>query len=429
MVMEHKNWLKRKPERMLDWLLIVFAGIAFYMVLSNGGYVLGLLEKFMAILTPFAAGIVIAYIINPVVVWSHKHICRSHPRLKWLAMLIGYIVALVVVAVMTYLISEQVLKAIYKFSENFGGYQNELVAMLTSLGEWEHWPENLDVSVVTDYVSDLSNIAKTLINWLTEQVNKIDTIFSNVKDTFVMTFTSIASSIYLLSQKEKLLRHTKILTRAFLPRKLASNVLRICHKANRNLSGFFSGKIIDSAIIGVLTYVCMMIFGMREFAPVISIIVGVTNIIPVFGPFIGAVPGILLLLFTEPLHALGFAALILVIQQLDGNVIGPKILGDAIGVDALWVLVSIVVGGELLGLPGMVIGVPAFATVMSVVKELAEWCLRNKGIDKNGTPLPEGVEVADPFAEDRPHDDDDDKPAGNGLLHRIPFRRKMRMKS
>ena len=428
MVMEHKNWLRRKPERNMDWLLIVFASITFFMILSNGGYVLGLLEQFMSILTPFAAGIVIAYIINPVVVWSHKHICRSHPKLKWLSMLIGYIVAIVVVAVMTYLISEQVVKAIYKFSENFSGYQNDLVAMLTTLGEWEHWPENLDVTVVTDYVSDLSNIAKTLINWLTEQVDKVDTIFGNVKDTFVLTFTAIASSIYLLSQKEKLLRHTKILVRAFLPRKLASNVLRICHKANRNLSGFFSGKIIDSAIIGVLTYVCMMIFGMREFAPVISIIVGVTNIIPVFGPFIGAVPGLLLLLFTEPLHALGFAVLILVIQQLDGNVIGPKILGDAIGVDALWVLVSIVVGGELLGLPGMVIGVPAFATVMSVVKETAEWCLRYKGIGKDGKPLPAGTEVADPFAEDRPHDDDD-QPAGNGLLHRIPFRRKNRMKS
>ena len=86
-------------------------------------------------------------------------------------------------------------------------------------------------------------------------------------------------------------------------------------------------------------------------------------------------------------------------------------------------------GGELLGLPGMVIGVPAFATVMSVVKETAEWCLRYKGIDKEGKLLPEGTEVADPFAEDRPHDDDDDRPAGNGLLHRIPFRRKTRMKA
>ena len=132
--------------------------------------------------------------------------------------------------------------------------------------------------------------------------------------------------------------------------------------------------------------------------------------------------------------------LILIIQQLDGNVIGPKILGDAIGVDALWVLVSIVIGGELLGLPGMVIGVPAFATMMSVVKELAEWCLRYQGIDKNGNPLREGETPPDPFAADEPTGGDDadgedgDKPDEEPKrpLIRIPFRRterKHRMRS
>jgi predicted PurR-regulated permease PerM len=258
--------------------------------------------------------------------------------------------------------------------------------MLEDLANWEHLPESFDLTAAKDYVGDLSNIAKTLIGWLTEQVNKLDLIFTNVKDTFVLAFTAIASSVYLLTQKNKLLRHMKILTRAFLPRRAASNVLRICHQANRNLTGFFTGKIIDSAIIGVLTFICMTIFRMH-FAPVISIIVGITNIIPVFGPFIGAVPGVLILLFIEPVQALGFMLLILVIQQLDGNVIGPKILGDSIGISALWVLFSIVVCGDLFGLPGMVIGVPLFATLLSLVKEFAEWCLRWRGIDKEGCPV------------------------------------------
>ena len=392
--MEQKKtpWIRKKPESALDWMLIVGAAITFYMVLNNAGYVVGLLEGFISILTPFAAGIVIAYIINPVVVWSHKHICRSHPKLHWLSMLIGYIVAIAVVGVMAYLITTQVITAITTFSANLSAYQANLLSMLDELGEWEMLPEDFEVAPIKEYVGDLSKIAKSLTDWLLTQVNKLDSLFIDVKDTFVLAFTAIASSIYLLSQKEKLLRHAKILTRAFLPRRLANNVLRICHKANRNLSGFFSGKIIDSAIIGVLTYVCMLIFGM-QFAPVISIIVGVTNIIPVFGPFIGAIPGVLLLLFVDPVQALGFAILILVIQQLDGNFIGPTILGDSVGVDALWVLVSIVIGGELMGLPGMVIGVPAFATVMSVVKEAAEWCLRYQGIDKDGNPLPEGGEL------------------------------------
>ncbi|MBQ3485234.1 MAG: AI-2E family transporter [Clostridia bacterium] len=381
--MERKKWLRRKPESMLDWLVIVFAAITFYMVLNNGGYVLGLLQGLMNILTPFAAGVVIAYIINPVVNWSYKYICRSHPRLHWLAMLIGYIVAFLILFLLAFLIATQVVTAIEAFGANLSGYQANLKNMLLELQP--HLPESLDVQLIIEYLDDLTKIVQELIKLALGSGDQIMGFFNNAVDTFVLVFTALASSVYLLTQKNKLLRHVKILTRAFLPRRVAANVLRICQQANRNLTGFFTGKIIDSAIIGLLTFVCMTIFGMH-FAPVISIIVGITNIIPVFGPFIGAVPGILILLFIEPMQALGFAVLILIIQQLDGNVIGPKILGDSIGISALWVLVAIVVGGDLFGLPGMVVGVPVFATLLSIVKEFAEWCLRYRGIDKEGNP-------------------------------------------
>lgn len=382
--MERKKWLRRKPETMLDWIIIVFAAIVFYMVLYNGGYVLGLLQGAINLLTPFAAGIVIAYVINPVVVWSYKYICRSHPRLHWLAMLIGYIVAFLILFLLVYLIATQVVTAIETFAANLNTYQANLIRMLRELQP--HLPESMDVDLVIEYLDDLTKIIQELIKLLLGSGDQLMSFFNDAVDTFVLVFTALASSVYLLTQKEKLLRHMKILTRAFLPQRVANNVLRTCHQANRNLSGFFTGKIIDSVIIGVLTFLLMTIFGMH-FAPVISIIVGITNIIPVFGPFIGAVPGILILLFIDPIQALGFAVLILFIQQLDGNIIGPKILGDSIGISALWVLVSIVVCGDLFGLPGMVIGVPLFATLMSIVKEFAEWCLRYQGIDKEGNPL------------------------------------------
>lgn len=382
--MERKKWLKKKPESMLDWLIIIFAAITFYMVLYNGGYVLGLLQGAIDLLTPFAAGIVIAYVINPVVVWSYKYICRSHPRLHWLAMLIGYIVAFLIVFLLTYLIATQVVTAIETFAANLNTYQANLIRMLRELQP--HLPETVDVNLVIEYLDDLTKIVQELIKLLLGSGDQLMSFFNDAVDTFVLIFTALASSVYLLTQKENLLRHMKILTRAFLPQRVANNVLRICHQANRNLTGFFTGKIIDSAIIGVLTFVMMTIFGMH-FAPVISIIVGITNIIPVFGPFIGAIPGILILLFIDPIQALGFTVLILFIQQLDGNIIGPKILGDSIGISALWVLVSIVVCGDLFGLPGMVIGVPLFATLMSIVKEFAEWCLRYQGIDKDGNAL------------------------------------------
>ena len=382
---QKRKWMRRKPETMLDWMIIIFSAIAFYMVLNKGGFVLGMLGGVVDILAPFAGGVVIAYIINPMDAWIMKNIFRRNRKLHWLSMLIAYLVTLVLVIGLVYLIVTQVFDSMRTFASNLPGYTKNLEAFLLSLTE--RWPDLQPyLATAMEYVQDLSMIVSDLLKMAFNYVPQIMNYFSDVTSTFVAVFTALASSIYLLTQKNKLLRHARILTRAFLPRNVAETTLRICSTANKNLSGFFTGKIIDSAIIGVLTYVCMFIFGM-PYAPLISIIVGVTNIIPVFGPFIGAVPGIIILLFLDPGQALGFAFLILIIQQLDGNVIGPKILGDSIGISALWVLFSIVVFGDLFGLVGMVIGVPVFATLLGLVKEFAEWCLRYRGIDKEGRPL------------------------------------------
>lgn len=409
-VMEQKKWYQRKPETILDWLLIIFSSIALYIFCINFAKVRAIAAQLLDILAPFAAGIVIAYIVNPIVEWTHKHILRSNPKLRWLAMLVGYIVAVAIVVAMVYLIVTQVFKGISEFASGLPRYANELKLYL--IDNESRLPEWLPAQQIIHYLSNLADLVEELLTWVMttvldtkenlsyEQVitGAIEQTIGSISSIFMDVFTALAASIYLLIQKRKLLRHAGILTRAFLPRRVANNVLRICEQANRNLSGFFTGKIIDSAIIGVLTFLLMTLFKMK-FAPVISIIVGITNIIPVFGPFIGAVPGIILLLFVEPLDALGFAVLILFIQQLDGNFIGPTILGDAIGIDALWILVSIVVGGALFGLVGMVVGVPVFATMYSVLKEFAEWSLKRKGIDKNGNPLGEAAPaVAAPAA-------------------------------
>ena len=382
---QQKKWIRRKPETMLDWMIIIFAAIAFYMVLNKGGFVLGLLDGVVDMLAPFAAGVVIAYAINPIDMWLMKVVFRGQKKLHWLSMLISFLLAIVLVVGLIYLIVTQVFASMRTFASNLGGYTKNLEAALLALTQ--RWPDLQPyLATAIEYVQDLSKIVGDLLGVAMGYIPQLMSYFSDVTSTFVAVFTALASSIYLLTQKDKLLRHARILTRAFLPRSAAETFLRICHTANRNLSGFFTGKIIDSAIIGLLTYVCMLLFGM-PYAPLISIIVGITNIIPVFGPFIGAVPGIIILLFLEPIQALWFALLILVIQQLDGNVIGPKILGDSIGISALWVLFSIVVFGDLFGLVGMVIGVPLFATLLSLVKEFAEWCLRYRGIDKEGRPL------------------------------------------
>ena len=148
------------------------------------------------------------------------------------------------------------------------------------------------------------------------------------------------------------------------------------------------------------TFVLMKILGI-SYAPLISVVIGITNIIPVFGPFIGAIPSVVILLFIDPLEALEFLILILIIQQVDGNFLGPKILGQSIGISALWVLFSIVLGGDLLGVVGMVIGVPVFATFYTLMKELVQWCLAQRGIDAEGHLL-EQERNPDPMDSARP---------------------------
>jgi len=144
-------------------------------------------------------------------------------------------------------------------------------------------------------------------------------------------------------------------------------------------SKFIGGKILDSAIIGILTFIILTIFKM-PYVLLISVIIGVTNIIPFFGPFIGGIPSAIIILFASPIQALWFIIIIIVIQQIDGNIIGPKILGDSIGISAFWILFSLLVAAKFMGVVGMIIGVPLFAIIYSIIKEVVEDKLRKKGL-------------------------------------------------
>lgn len=408
--MDEKKWLRRKPQTNLDYLAIVLIAVAFYMLLMNAQTFLNTLGGVLNILSPFAGGVVIAYCLNPIVKVLMKHVFRGKQKLLGLAMLIAYLVGLAIVVLLMVLIVPQTISSIMMFYQNFDGYAKNLMAMLQDLdARYPSVDLSLTITAVENLNATMSDLLAIVVKAVTDRVPQIIGYVSGMATSLVAVFTAIFSSIYLLLQKDQLLRHARVLTRAFLPKTAAETTLRICHDANRNFGGFFAGKIVDSAIIGVMTFVSMQLLGL-SYAPLISIIVGITNIIPVFGPFIGAVPGALILLFLEPVQALIFLVLILVIQQLDGNVIGPMILGDSIGISALWVLFSIVVGGDLFGLVGMVVGVPLFATLYGILRSAARHCLREKGYtDVEGS-------VSASVAGDEVQDDPKDSPARMSML-------------
>ena len=385
--MNEKHIWSKRPESMLDWFCVVGACIAFYLLLNNLGYFLGRIGIFINILSPFAGGIVIAYILDPMVKFFYTRLFKEKKGTRGFAILLAYAVAILLLMLLAWLVVPQIVNSIGMLFTNFPSYIQGVQEMLLYV-QSEY---GIDLQQATKMLDDSEAMVKEIYAMATNAMPQIVASIGSVASNFVAIFTSIAASIYMLADKDHLLHQLRTLAHAFLPEKVASNTLRICHYANVNFTGFFVGKIIDSAIIGVITFVAMTILRL-DFAVLISVFIGITNIIPVFGPFIGAIPSVFILLLIDPLQAVIFCVLILIIQQLDGNFIGPKILGSSIGISALWILFSIVVGGDLFGIVGMVVGVPVFATLYGLAQEFVHYALDKRGIDSEGNPVEHEVE-------------------------------------
>jgi len=186
-------------------------------------------------------------------------------------------------------------------------------------------------------------------------------------------------SVYLLFDKDRFRALGRKVVYSIFHGPRANRTLELARRADTIFGRFLSGKILDSFIIGILTYIILLIFKM-PFPILISFIIGVTNIIPFFGPFIGAVPGVFIIAIVSPIQALWFIVIVILLQQFDGNILGPKILGDSLGISAFWILFSLLIAGKLLGFVGLIIGVPLFVFIYSIIKDNVERRLAKKGL-------------------------------------------------
>lgn len=395
--MSKKVWLNKKPDTVLDWIGIVFASIGFYLLLGNLDFFFNMGSSVLSILSPFAGGILLAYMLDPIVRYvSHKFL-HDNKKMRWIAIVAAYIVAVLLIVALVSLVVPQIVSSVTMLFNNIPGYiqnvQDTLLYLQANYG--------VDLTRVLEMLDDYEAMLGQIYGMLTNMAPQIMGYVGSFASNTVAIFTAVASSVYMLADKDRLLYQLRMLAHAFLPREVAANTLRICKLANQNFSGFFVGKIVDSVIIWLITFIIMQLLRMN-FAPLISVVVGVTNIIPVFGPFIGAVPGLVILLFVDPVQALEFLVLIIVIQQVDGNFIGPKILGQSIGLSALWVLFSIILGGDLFGVVGMVLGVPVFATFYALLRQAVYFCLERRGLNPDGTPVEGTAEAPAPQEEPVP---------------------------
>ena len=373
----------------LTLLSVVLASILFAVVFINLPGFFRALSALTAVLSPLLYGAVFAFLLNPIVVFVDKRLPRllakklKKPEMvKKLSRVTGIVIALTFGGVMVYgllyLLLPQLYDSILSIVGNLSSYFSTLEAWVLGLlednpelrGTVENALESLYAYVQNwlsqDFLSDLQK----LMTGLTSSVMLVLRELMNI-------IIGVVASVYILWSKDTFRAQAKKLTVCLFRPERADRILYIGRRTHRIFNGFVVGKIIDSLIIGVLCYIGMLILRL-PYPMLIATVVGVTNIIPFFGPFIGAIPSAVLILLVSPLQCVYFLLFILALQQLDGNVIGPRILGDSTGISGFWVLVSITVAGNLFGFAGMLLGVPVFAVCYTLLKEWMTATLQKK---------------------------------------------------
>lgn len=375
-----KKWLDRVPRTTGDFLRLALGVALIFGLVWQLPTLAGGLGKFFSILSPFAWGIVLAYVLDiPTRFFAEK---LFHGK-RGVAVVLSYILLFGVVALLLSLVVPQLAASISSFVASLSTYEEDIQNTLT----WVQQTFGIDTATLELYVQQLTDNLQEWFKSISGQAAQAAAdAAAGVAGAAMDSFVTLAVSIYLLGGKDLLLRAARTCLRAALPPKQAGSVFSVCTMANRTFSGYIGGQLMDALLVGVETFVLMSLFRL-DYAPLIAVLVGVTNIIPVLGPFIGAVPGTIILLLESPLQAVEFVLIILVVQQVDGNFIAPRIIGGATGLPGLGVLMAIIVGGNLFGIPGMVIGVPTLAVIVTLIKQAVGAGLTARGIDEEGRPL------------------------------------------
>lgn len=372
-------------------VLICISFTVFLLLLKdNMDVVWDILCRIIDILTPFLIGFLFAYILHFPYEFFHdklfKKLGTKHKSLlklkKPFSIVLTYLSVLALLSVIVAIIVPQIAINIANLFDSMPQYYNVLMSNIDSSIEWLNATFNLGINK--------DNIAVEFFNKVLEFVSGDDMqkLAGNTTSAIMGMLTSttagiynfvmgIVISVYFISAKEQLCSQVKRLAVAYIPIKYLPKLYEIVDITDTKCGRYIIGAVIDSAFIGLLTFVTMSIFQL-PYAPLIAVLIGVSNIIPFFGPFIGAVPSALILLLIDPWDMITFVIIIFIIQQLDGNVFKPKIVGGQVGLSSFWVLFSVIVGGALFGIVGLILATPIYAVIYSLVKKN----VRNKIDDK-----------------------------------------------
>ncbi len=369
--------------------IYAFAVIALSILLVffclNVSVVLSFVNRVLAILSPVVYALVITYLMNPLVSWFERRVfaflVKKKPRYQLrraLSIAAAFVLMLLVLGVFLYIVLPQIVTSTVGLVSSMSSYIVNLESNLREFVSNMGLPQE-----IIDQVLALVQSAET---WFTQIVSLAQQclpylygITVQVTSVFYNLVLGLVISVYTLMSKEKLFARTKKLLYAFFSPSHVDRAIDVTEKCHKIFSGFLSGKLLDSTIIGILCFIGMSILNI-PLAVLVSVVVGVTNVIPYFGPFIGAIPSLILIFFVSPIKAVWFGIFLMLLQQFDGNILGPKILGDSIGISAFWVIFAVLVGGGLFGVAGMFLGVPVFAVIYMLASEFIYKRLKKKNL-------------------------------------------------
>ncbi|HSR04346.1 MAG TPA: AI-2E family transporter [Proteiniclasticum sp.] len=362
--------------------IVLSSVILFFIILTGLNGFTKAIGNYISVLYPFLYGFAIAYILNFLMVFVEKQLNKTSmkedqyrkPR-KVLSLIMTYVAALAFIGLFFAFILPQLILSIT-------GLVMELPRYITN---------------ISDYINELSEaytfdplvieFINTRWNELGDTINELAVgilpatieLIRNTATSIWNVFLGIIISLYMLSDKKKFISTGKKMIYGLMSPLHATRILELLGRTQKIFSQFLVGKVLDSIIVGIIAFLALSLFKM-PYVPLISFIITVTNIIPFFGPFIGAIPSVIIIFFVSPIKAVWFLVFILLLQQLDGNYIGPKILGESMGISSFWILFAILVAGKVMGITGLIVGVPLFVLIYSIVKDIIESKLKHKGM-------------------------------------------------
>lgn len=365
---------------------VIFAAILFNWALHNGTAAAAALSYLGGLLAPFALGGVIAFIMNVPMRAIEQRLFPKNPKLQklrrplaWLLTLLALLLVILLVVIIVIpqlaqtlrLISEQAMQVVVHARQYLEMMPDELAAIFPDLE-----------TTLKDFGVNLSSISRQLAEMLQNFGSLVVSgvsILNSILNGVVTLFVGFVFSVYLLFGKERLSRQAKRVIYAVCKPAWADKIVEVARLANRTFRSFITGQCLEACILGMLFFICMLLFRL-PYATLTSVLVGVTALVPIFGAFVGCLCGMLFIALNDPMQALGFLVLFLVLQQFEGNIIYPRVVGSSVGLPAIWVLVAITLGGSLFGVVGMLVSVPLCSVAYAVCRGLVSDRLAAKAI-------------------------------------------------